>query len=100
MENISSADCAGHLVAQAARERRGVIAPVFWSDGQRTRAQGGRHSSSMHNPSDTFSPTTEVQHLLDVVADQEGRYPAPMSLCRGTAGGACGGAAGVTAGGT
>lgn len=31
----------------------------------------------MEDPPDTFS-AAEVQHLLDVVADQEGRYPEPM----------------------
>lgn len=31
----------------------------------------------MENPPDAFS-AAEVQHLLNVVADQEGRYPEPM----------------------
>jgi hypothetical protein len=31
----------------------------------------------VENPPDTFS-ASEVQHLLDVVADEEGRYPEAM----------------------
>lgn len=31
----------------------------------------------MENPPDTFS-ASEVLHLLDVVADEEGRYPEAM----------------------